>query len=364
MGRRLNTMFLVTFAIAALLQSSLAQRDYVVGDALGWVIPPGPSVYTTWAANKTFTAGDTLVFNFLNGSHDVAKVTKANFDSCNGGNALLLLTNSPANVTLNETGSHYFICGFSGHCGAGQKLAVNVSAAGSSPAPQPSAAPPQGSSPAPLPSSPSPAPVSGPTRSPTTYTVGDNLGWTVPTSGASMYQTWANGKNFMVGDILVFNYVTGTHDVAEVARAAYQPCNTSNLLSNFTTGPTRITLRTAGEHFYICAVPGHCAAGQKLAINVTGSSTATPPPSSSPSPSPSPSTSPSPSPSTATPPSSSSPSPSTATPPSSTATPTNPSTPSPAGDNNTPSTPGNSATSLSVAGLTATLPCLIVAFLM
>lgn len=156
------------------------------------------------------------VFNFLNGSHNVAKVTKANFDSCNDGNAILLLTNSPANVTLNETGSHYFICGFSGHCGAGQKLAVNVSAAGSSPAPQPSAAPPQGSSPAPqpsaappqgsspapLPSAPSPAPVSGPTRSPTTYTVGDNLGWTVPTSGASMYQTWANGKNFMVGDIL------------------------------------------------------------------------------------------------------------------------------------------------------------------
>ncbi|KAG4113158.1 hypothetical protein ERO13_D13G205900v2 [Gossypium hirsutum] len=359
MGSTLNTIFLVTVAIAALFQISLAQRDYVVGDALGWVIPPGPSVYATWAANKTFTAGDALVFNFLNGSHDVAKVTKANFDSCNGGNALLLLTNSPANVTLNETGSHYFICGFSGHCGAGQKLAVNVNAAGSSPAPQPSAAPPRGSSPAPLPSSPSPAPVSGPTRSPTTYTVGDNLGWTVPTSGASMYQTWANGKNFMVGDILVFNYVTGTHDVAEVTRAAYQPCNTSNLLSNFTTGPTRITLQTAGEHFYICAVPGHCAAGQKLAINVTGSSTATPPSSSSPSPSPSPS------PSTATPPSSSSPSPSTATPPSSTATPTNPSTPSPAGDNNnTPSTPGNSATFLSVAGLTATLPCLIVAFLM
>ncbi|MBA0874107.1 hypothetical protein Goshw_011688 [Gossypium schwendimanii] len=202
MGRTLNTIFLVTVAIAALFQSSLAQRDYVVGDGLGWVIPPGPSVYATWAANKTFTAGDTLVFNFLNGSHDVAKVTKANFDSCNGGNALLLLTNSPANVTLNETGSHYFICGFSGHCGAGQKLAVNVSAAGSSPAPQPSAAPPQGSSPAPLPSSPSPGPVSGPTRSPTTYTVGDNLGWTVPTSGASMYQTWANGKNFMVRDIL------------------------------------------------------------------------------------------------------------------------------------------------------------------
>lgn len=60
MGRTSNTMILVTVSIAALLQSLLAQTDYVVGDALGWVIPPGPSVYTTWAANKTFTVGDTL----------------------------------------------------------------------------------------------------------------------------------------------------------------------------------------------------------------------------------------------------------------------------------------------------------------
>ncbi|XWS72947.1 hypothetical protein CRYUN_Cryun02cG0083200 [Craigia yunnanensis] len=366
MGRRLNIVFLATIAIAAMLQSSSAQTAYVVGDALGWVIPPGPAAYPTWAANKTFRVGDTLVFNFRNGAHDVARVTRANFDACNATSPLLLLSNSPANVPLNETGDHYFLCAIPGHCSAGQKLAINVSGAASSPAPRPSTPAPQPPSPAPLPSTPAPqpsspapqpttpppastpqpsapapapqagspspisAPAPAPTRSAITYTVLETLGWTIPSSGSSAYQTWANGKTFMVGDILVFNYVTGTHDVAEVTREAYQPCNTSNLLSNFTTGPTRITLRSPGEHFYICTFPGHCTAGQKLAINVTGSSTATPP--------------------------------------SSTTAPQSPTTPSsspPTGDNTaTPPTPGNSATSLGVAGLSATFLSFIVAFFM
>ncbi|GMJ15656.1 blue-copper-binding protein, BLUE COPPER BINDING PROTEIN, SENESCENCE ASSOCIATED GENE 14 [Hibiscus trionum] len=337
MAKRLNLVLIATLTIAALLQSSSAQRDYVVGDALGWVIPPGPSTYTTWAANKTFRVGDTLVFNFSNGAHDVTKVTRANYDSCNAGNPILMLSNGPANVALNETGSHYFICGVPGHCGLGQKLAINVSAAGLSPAPQPSTSAPQPSPPpAPAPQgglpSPSPSPVSGPTRSPVTYTVGDSSGWTVPSNGASFYQTWANGKNFMIGDILVFNYVSGIHDVLEISRSSYQQCNASNPILNLTTPPTRVTLRTAGEHYYICGVPGHCTAGQQLAINVSSSSTATPP---------------------------------SATPPSSTDGPSSPTNPSSPGDNNaSPPTPGDSAAAMGAAGVSATFVSLIVAFFM
>ncbi|XP_022730712.1 blue copper protein-like isoform X2 [Durio zibethinus] len=157
MGRILNIAFLAAIAMATMLQSSSAQTAYVVGDALGWAIPPGPAVYTTWAANKTFRVGDTLVFNFTNGAHDVARVTKANYDACNSSSSLFLLSNSPANVTLNQTGDHYFLCAFPGHCSGGQKLAINVSAAASSPAPQPSTPAPQPSSPAPRPSTPPPA---------------------------------------------------------------------------------------------------------------------------------------------------------------------------------------------------------------
>lgn len=36
----------------------------------------------------------------------------------------------------------------------------------------------------------------------TVHVVGDSIGWTVPTGGASSYQTWAASKQFVVGDIL------------------------------------------------------------------------------------------------------------------------------------------------------------------
>lgn len=136
-----------------------------------------------------------IVFNFTENQHDVAEVTNSAYDACNGTNPIFRQTSSPANITLQTVGEHYYICTFSGHCNAGQKLAINVSRASSSaPVPAPALAP--------QPSSPSPssslAPT--PTRGPQTYTVGDTSGWTV--LGASAYQTWASNKTFLVGDIL------------------------------------------------------------------------------------------------------------------------------------------------------------------
>ncbi|CAI0629286.1 unnamed protein product [Linum tenue] len=49
-----------------------------------------------------------------------------------------------------------------------------------------------------------------------------------------------------------------------------------------TNTPARITLNTSGEHYFICGVPGHCSAGQKVTVNVLASTTG----SSSPSPAP------------------------------------------------------------------------------
>lgn len=72
-----------------------------------------------------------------------------------------------------------------------------------------------------------------------------------------------------------------------------------------TTGPANITLQTAGEHYFICSVSGHCISGQKLSINVTGASSPAPQPNS---PSPAAST-PVPSPALAPEPSSATPSP-------------------------------------------------------
>ncbi|XP_065850115.1 uclacyanin 1-like [Euphorbia lathyris] len=332
MARKISMAFLATIVVAALIQSSSAQTTHTVGGTLGWDIPQGgPTIYSTWAATQNFSVGDVLVFNFANNQHDVTEVNKADYDACTATNSISRVTTSPASITINGTGEHYFICGILGHCAAGQKLMINVTAATSAPpsqppspsapAPQPSSVPapaPQAATPTPV-SAPSPAPVSSspdtapsPATTPAgvSYTVGDNQGWTITTNTAQFYQTWASDKTFLPGDILVFNYSNGAHDVTEVSKADFDSCNTGSPIAVNRAPPTRITL-TAGEHYYICSITGHCAAGQKLAVSV-GAST----PGGAPSPQ-------------------------------------SPTTPSPAGSTSPPP-PDSSARSLGVAGLSAT----------
>ena len=173
------------------------------------------------------------MFNFANGQHNVAKVTKSAFDACNGGKPLVTITSSPASVALNETGQQYFICTFGGHCSLGQKLAINVGKASTSPSPAPqpsgSGSPPK-TSPAPAPQTttppPSPAssPAPAPSTGPVTYTVGDTTGWTVPSNGAAAYTKWASGKKFKVGDILgkfVPTYVTNYNELNNISLEFY-----------------------------------------------------------------------------------------------------------------------------------------------
>ncbi|KAM3359511.1 hypothetical protein BC332_30677 [Capsicum chinense] len=153
-------------AVATLLQVTTAQKEHVVGDNIGWVVPPtGASAYSTWASKNTFNVGDTLVFKFPSNIHNVQEVTKASFDECSTkftrGPAISI---GPANVTLKSAGDKYYICTVGKHCIAGQKLAIIVSGTGApiSNAPKGSATP----SPTPTPharaesSPPSPAPSS------------------------------------------------------------------------------------------------------------------------------------------------------------------------------------------------------------
>ncbi|XP_042063404.1 stellacyanin-like [Salvia splendens] len=113
----------------------------------------------------------------------------------------------------------------------------------------------------------------------TVHTVGDNMGWRIPTSASVSYSNWASGKTFMVGDILVFNFMTNEHDVVQVPKASYDDCSDDNAIGNIiTTGPANITLDMAGERYYICSIGRHCEAGQKLNITVVSSSTGGPTP--------------------------------------------------------------------------------------
>ncbi|PSS23544.1 Uclacyanin 1 like [Actinidia chinensis var. chinensis] len=115
------------------------------------------------------------------------------------------------------------------------------------------------------------------------FIVGDEKGWTLNFD----YQAWAQGKDFRVGDRLVFKYPVGVHNVFKVNGTGFQNCIKPPLSEALTSGNDTIILATPGRKWYICGVARHCAAASmKLFINVNADS---PAPTMAPSPSPSPS---------------------------------------------------------------------------
>ncbi|KAJ0673862.1 putative Phytocyanin domain, cupredoxin [Helianthus annuus] len=89
--------------------------------------------------------------------------------------------------------------------------------------------------------------------------------WDVPTK-PNHYETWAKGEKFTKDDILVFDFCTGMHTVAEVPKVAYDTCNTTAAKTIETLGPTTVTVSNVGMYFFICTK--HCQSGQKVAIDV------------------------------------------------------------------------------------------------
>ncbi|CAI9753630.1 unnamed protein product [Fraxinus pennsylvanica] len=117
----------------------------------------------------------------------------------------------------------------------------------------------------------------------TVHVVGDSVGWDIPPNSSVSYANWASGKNFMVGDILVFNFMTNQHDLLQVPKSSYDACSDDNAIGNaITTGPANVTLDSSGEHYYICTFGSHCQVGQKLAITVSSTPGSNPPTSSPP----------------------------------------------------------------------------------
>lgn len=159
---------LLAAVVATMLPETTNAATLVVGDTTGWTVPPSTSTYSDWASRQTIKVGDTLVFNFPSGIHDVAKVTKSAYDNCNTTSPISLFTVGPASVTLNSSGEEYFICTFGQHCPLGQKLAINVSAASAPPTPTPAPTPRPAPVPTPTPTpKPSPTPAPAPTPIPT-----------------------------------------------------------------------------------------------------------------------------------------------------------------------------------------------------
>ncbi|XXG65357.1 hypothetical protein AAC387_Pa05g3078 [Persea americana] len=97
------------------------------------------------------------------------------------------------------------------------------------------------------------------------FVVGDEHGWTINFD----YKLWAAGKDFRVGDKLVFHYPVGVHNVFKVNGTAFQECIKPPPSEALISGNDTITLLTPGLKWYICGVGKHCeVGGQKLAISV------------------------------------------------------------------------------------------------
>ncbi|KAL4198413.1 hypothetical protein AMTRI_Chr03g45770 [Amborella trichopoda] len=136
------------------VKSGVSEEIHTVGDNSGWTV--GTVNYTSWAASLIFHVGDILLFKYNNQFHNVLKVTKSAYHSCNATEPLATYTTGNDSVVINKRGHLFFICGFPGHCQGGQKVDIRVPKAESiAPSSSPS-------------STPSPASSSSQTESPAT----------------------------------------------------------------------------------------------------------------------------------------------------------------------------------------------------
>ncbi|KAJ4950022.1 hypothetical protein NE237_026854 [Protea cynaroides] len=121
MGNGLLILLLVAPAVYAV--------EYTVGGSSGWNLGVN---YSTWVSGKTFYVGDKLLFNY-GSTHAVDIVSSNDYSNCVTSSPLKSYSNGSNTITLNSTGTMYFICPIAFHCAQEMKLAVAVSATSSTP---------------------------------------------------------------------------------------------------------------------------------------------------------------------------------------------------------------------------------------
>jgi plastocyanin len=112
-------LLLVVLAVVQAVQAA----EYTVK----WQFPSKKSFFKSTQL-RTYYVGDTLVFNYPEGTHDVVKVeTFKEFDECTMTKPIMPeYGNGQTKITLDKPGPHYFICSIPGHCTDGMKIKVLV----------------------------------------------------------------------------------------------------------------------------------------------------------------------------------------------------------------------------------------------
>ncbi|KAG9148588.1 hypothetical protein Leryth_018302 [Lithospermum erythrorhizon] len=226
-------------AISSAFVAPALAKEFIVGDESGWTLNFD---YQSWAMGKEFHKLATS----LQGYHNVFRVDGVGFKQCST-TASLGANLSSGNIITPTPGRKWYVCGVGRHCVDGKmKLVITV-------------LPPTGSY------FPLPAPAPAPALE-KEFIVGDEAGWTLDFD----YQRWAMGKEFHVGDKLIFKYKQGNHNVYKVDGLGFRQCSTAaSLGSALTSGNDVISLTTPGRKWYICGVGRHCADGNmKLLITV------------------------------------------------------------------------------------------------
>ncbi|KAJ7558069.1 hypothetical protein O6H91_04G023700 [Diphasiastrum complanatum] len=100
------------------------------------------------------------------------------------------------------------------------------------------------------------------------YVVGDQNGWSLPSTNGVNYSSWSASHTFYRGDSLVFDYPPDVHNVRIVDETQYTTCILTNPQGIAGGGHTVLNLTVVGDHFFVCGVVGHCDQGQKLKVFV------------------------------------------------------------------------------------------------
>ncbi|KAL2643980.1 hypothetical protein R1flu_011567 [Riccia fluitans] len=110
---------------AAILVEHAAAATVVVGGEKGWTLGFD---YKKWAAGTKVKRFDTLHFKYDKSQHNVMRVSKADYDSCNIASPMREFSTGEDIVKLIEPGTYYYICGLTEHCKLGLKMAIHVHA--------------------------------------------------------------------------------------------------------------------------------------------------------------------------------------------------------------------------------------------
>ncbi|XP_078178239.1 early nodulin-like protein 17 [Carex rostrata] len=94
------------------------------------------------------------------------------------------------------------------------------------------------------------------------------------------YTDWEKNNTVHVGDWLVFQYTANQADVMQVNESAFNKCDATNPISNYSRGRGYAVQLNESKHYYFICSLGYCYGGMKLSVVAHPLPPPSPPPSS------------------------------------------------------------------------------------